>query len=64
MLGYTEFEDVHCDAESDKAIKVVIGQDEYWIPKSQIHDDSEVYTKNTNGTLIVAEWWAEKSGLT
>jgi len=36
---------------------------EVWIPKSVLHDDSEVYDagKNSTGTLVVKDWWAEKN---
>ena len=33
-----------------------------WIPKSMIDDDSEVYEKDTEGTLIVKEWVARTKG--
>ena len=53
--------------ETEKAIKVRIpGQGDKWIPKSALHDHSEVWSlKNAGpGKLVVAEWWAEKEGLT
>ncbi len=54
-----------CTAETHKAILVVIDdEDEYWIPKSQIDEDSEVYAAGHSGTLIVTTWFAEKEGLT
>jgi len=34
---------------------------EIWIPKSVIHDDSEVYQEDTEGEIIVFSWWAEKN---
>lgn len=38
---------------------------ELWIPKSAIHDDSEVYDtrENNHGKLVVHEWFAEKEKL-
>jgi hypothetical protein len=52
------------EAESDKAIKVELDGAAVWVPKSQIHEDSEVYSKKSGGgTLIVTRWWAEKKGL-
>lgn len=33
-----------------------------WIPQSQVDDDSEVYERGTEGTLIVTDWLAEKRG--
>jgi len=36
-----------------------------WIPKTVIHDDSEVYDDkdNATGKVVVERWWAEKEGL-
>jgi len=35
-----------------------------WIPKSVIHDDSEVYDEDSaEGEVVVQEWWAKKEGL-
>lgn len=38
---------------------------EVWVPKSAIHDDSEVYDlrENNHGKLVVLEWFAEKEKL-
>ena len=58
-----EIHDVFVEAETDRAILCIIENEEFWIPKSQIHDDSEVYEKGQDGTLIVTEWWAKKEGL-
>lgn len=33
-----------------------------WIPKSAIHDDSECYKADTDGDLVVFEWFAESRG--
>lgn len=53
--------------ETDKAILVELLEDgegeEVWIPKSVIHDDSEVYSeKNGEGELLVVSWWARANG--
>lgn len=34
----------------------------FWLPKAVIHDDSEVYKKETTGKLLVKYWFAEKEG--
>jgi len=34
--------------------------DEVFVPDSQIDEDSEVYKKGTEGTLIVTDWFARK----
>jgi hypothetical protein len=51
-------------SRAGKAIKVDMPDvaDGAWIPLSLIHDDSEVYDEGHEGTLIVAEWFAEKKG--
>jgi hypothetical protein len=50
---------------TEKALLVEIEGEEEWVPKSVIHDDSEVFDddENAEGMLVLEEWWAEKSGL-
>lgn len=36
--------------------------EEHWIPKSQVHDDSEVFATDGEGKLIVSAWFASKEG--
>jgi hypothetical protein len=43
-------------------IKLASGE-EKWIPNSCIHDNSEVFKENQEGTVVVKTWWAEKEGL-
>lgn len=33
-----------------------------WIPRSVIHDDSEVYDDDHDGELVVKSWWAHERG--
>jgi hypothetical protein len=49
---------------TEKALLVLLdGEEEAWVPKSVIHDDSEVYSEKANeGDLIVAGWWAKNNG--
>ena len=49
--------------ETDRAILVTRGKGELWIPKSVIHDDSEVYEDGDRGKLVVQTWWAEEKDL-
>ena len=56
-------DDTVCTAETEKAILVEIEGEEYWMPKSQIDDDSEVYKKGQEGTLVITRWIAEQKGL-
>lgn len=51
---------LHVKFEDDE-----MGKDgELWIPKSVIHDDSEVYDLGHEGEVIVESWWAEEKSLT
>ena len=63
MSDRAHFEDVYAKKESDKALLCDIAGEEYWIPKSQIDADSEVFEKGHRGLLITSEWWARKAGL-
>lgn len=56
-------DDVICKAATAKAILVVIEDEEYWIPQSQVDDDSEVWEKDDEGTLVISDWIAEQKGL-
>ena len=57
-------EDVSCIKEMDKAVLCDCAEwdDPKWVPKSQVEEESEVYKKGTEGTLIVSDWFAEKEG--
>jgi len=58
-----------CSRETPTAILVQLiddGEDTMWIPKSCLHDDSEVYGEyedQNRGQLVVKMWWAEEKGL-
>lgn len=59
---------VKCEKDSPKAIlaEVPVAKGKtikVWVPKSLIHDDSEVYKAGTDGKLVVARWFAEREGL-
>lgn len=49
--------------ETESALLCMINGEQHWIPKSQIHDDSEVYNDDTEGELVVSQWIAEQRGL-
>jgi hypothetical protein len=51
--------------ETEKALLVMTEDlDDVWIPKSVIHEDSEVWNmKSEPGTMVVKLWWADKYGL-
>lgn len=50
--------------ESDKAllVQIIDLEEQVWVPKSQIHDDSEVFKSDQSGKLVVTNWFAEKQG--
>lgn len=60
-------DEAQCLRETEKAILVVLGEEEdraeHWIPKSQIHDDSEVFEEGGDGNLIITKWIACERGL-
>lgn len=53
-------------AVTDQALLIVVDGDEHWLPKSQIHPDSEMdddAEKGDSGSVTVTAWWAEKAGV-
>ena len=62
-VTWTEIEDVEVVSETPLALRCRIGGREYWIPKSQVSDDSEVYKVGDSGTMIMSEWIATDRGL-
>jgi hypothetical protein len=57
-----EFDDVAAVGETDKALCCLIESETHWVPKSQIHDNSEIYKKGHEGRLVVSRWFAEQKG--
>lgn len=61
-----ELDDCEVRRETDKALLVYIEDldEEAWVPRSVIHDDSEVFDadENSEGVLAVKMWFAEKQG--
>ncbi len=61
MKAY-KYTDASCDKETDKAVHVEQEElGDLWIPKSVLHDDSDVYGEGHEGSLIVATWWIEEN---
>lgn len=51
------------EARSGKAILFDIDGVEVWVPKSAIHDNSELWeVGQPPGQLVVKQWFAEKRG--
>lgn len=52
---------------TDKALKVRRGTGMEakvaWIPRSVVHDDSDVHEEGDEGEMLVKAWFAEKEGL-
>lgn len=63
MTDYITIPDVSAVHETEKALLVEIEGDQYWVPKSQISDDSEVFEDGNEGDLVVSEWFADKNDL-
>jgi len=56
------FPDALAIRETAKALLVEVEGEERWVPKSCIHDDSEVWKEGDEGTLALMGWFAEKDG--
>lgn len=50
--------------KTQKAILVDVDGEDYWIPLSQVDDESEVYESGDQGDLVITEWIAQQKGLT
>lgn len=57
--------DVICHKATSFSILCSIRGRDHWVPVRQIRDDSEVIDAKlkSQGTLIVALWWAKRAGL-
>ena len=60
---YLEFECMHVEKETEKALQVVINNQTLWVPKSQIAEDSEVSSEGQSGVIKISEWIAGEKGL-
>ena len=58
-----EIDDVTVEAETDLALLCIIDDKQHWIPKSVVHEDSEVSGEGDTGTIMLMRWFAEKQGL-
>jgi hypothetical protein len=56
-------DDVTILRTTDMAVLFEIDGSEYWIPQSQIDDDSEVWEEGDEGTLVISKWIADQKGL-
>jgi hypothetical protein len=58
-----ELDDATVEAETDLALLCNINEKKHWIPKSVVHEDSEVSSEGDTGTIVIMRWFAEKEGL-
>ena len=49
--------------ETAKALFITVDGEKKVVPKSQVHDDSEVWQTGDKGTMIMAKWLADKEEL-
>ena len=48
--------------ETEKAVLFVTKTgDQLWVPKSVVHDDSDVFKNGDEGEFKVKHWWAAKN---
>lgn len=63
VVTYEEFS-VKLVHETEEAVLIDDGDNEIWLPKSQLDDfDSWTYEKGDKITIYLADWLAEKRGL-
>jgi hypothetical protein len=48
-----ELEDMSVEAETDLALLCNIDDKKHWIPKSVVHEDSEVSSEGDTGTIVL-----------
>ncbi len=58
-----EFENVQAIRANELSLLCSIDGNEVWIPKSKIHNDSEVRAEGDEGTLVIPQWLAETKDL-
>lgn len=61
---FFKLDDCKCIAETSKALLITCPEmdEDFWIPTSQVHDDSEVFEKDHEGTLVISLWLARQRG--
>ena len=59
---YVEIDFDYCLAETTKAVRLAIRDNEVWVPKSLINGDPPD-VDDENGVVEVPEWWAMQEEL-
>lgn len=64
--GFIYWHPVRCDVSTDRAIQVqdLVTTESFWVPKSQVENDSEVKAFMDEGTLVVSRFIAKERGWT
>lgn len=61
---YVSIEEVECRKVTGTSMLVIVEDEEYWLPLSQIDEEaSEIRKKGDIGRLCLTEWIAEIKGL-
>jgi len=63
FIDFVEVEDVTILKTTEKAALCLIGNEEIWIPQSQIDDRSEIWLEDDEGTLTISGWIADQKKL-
>lgn len=50
-------------ARSTLASRMVKVDEPIWVPRSQVHEGSDVWDVDHEGELVVSGWWARAKGL-
>lgn len=53
---------VECIRETNNALLIYASTGEHWIPRSQLHHDSDVYKRGHTGNITVSKWIAKERG--
>lgn len=61
--GYVHVEVDRIERETDAAFLVIIDNDQFWLPKSQIADADDYNAGDEDVTLSITEWIANEKGL-
>lgn len=61
--GWVHVEVERVIRETDAAFKVLIDDEEVWLPKSQIADADDYKPGDTNCTMSITEWIAKEKGI-
>ena len=60
---WVQLENATIKRETDASFLIVLNDEEYWIPKSQVDDANSYNVGDTDVTLIITKWIAECKGL-